>query len=99
MLGEMEIKAAEKLLAPRGAFVRTYCNTGANVRDVSEMLEWFPYDLVLISTHCGDPDGYRWTYEYQDSEGLNRRLVVDIALSVGSTDEPELHPILTGHRA
>jgi hypothetical protein len=85
-----EIKAAERLLAPRGAFVRTYFNDGANVRDVGEMLEWLPYDLVVISTHCGDPDGHRWTYEYEDSEGRSRRLVVDIALSVGSTDEPNL---------
>jgi hypothetical protein len=85
-----EIKTAERLLAPRGAFVRTYCNDGANVRDVGEMLERLPYDLVVISTHCGDPDGHRWTYEYEDSEGLNRRLVVDIALSVGSTDEPNM---------
>jgi hypothetical protein len=85
-----EIRAAERLLAPRGAFVRTYCNEGANVRDVAEMLEWLPYDLVVISTHCGDPDGYRWTYEYEDSEGRSRRLVVDIALSVGSTDEPNM---------
>ncbi len=85
-----EIKAAERLLAPRGAFVRTYCGDGANVRDVGEMLEWLPYDLIVISTHCGDPDGHRWTYEYQDSEGRERRLVVDIALSVGSTDEPNM---------
>lgn len=85
-----EIKAAQKLLAPRGAFTRTYCNEGASVRDVGEMMEWFPYDLVLISTHCGDPKGYRWTYEFKDSEGYDRRLVVDIALSVSTTDEPNM---------
>jgi hypothetical protein len=85
-----EIEAAAKLLAPRGAFVRVYSNDGANVRDVGEMMEWFPYDLLLISTHCGDPNGYRWTYEFKDSEGYDRRLVIDIALSVGSTDDPKI---------
>ncbi len=75
-----EIEVAAELLAPRGAFVRVYSNAGANVRDVGEMMEWFPYDLLLISTHCGDPDGYRWTYEFKDSEGHDRRLVIDIAL-------------------
>lgn len=85
-----EIQVAEDLLAPRGAFVRVYCNAGANVRDVGEMMVWYPYDLLLISTHCGDPDGYRWTYEFKDSEGIDRRLVIDIALSVARTDDPNM---------
>jgi hypothetical protein len=85
-----EIEVAAELLAPRGAFVRIYSNAGANVRDVGEMMEWYPYDLLLISTHCGDPEGYRWTYGFKESEGHNRRLVIDIALSVGSTDDPNI---------
>src|SRR5260221_1293624 len=46
------------------------------------MIQHFPYDLLLISTHCGDADGWRWTYEFTDSEGTNRTLVVDIAIGV-----------------
>ena len=30
--------------------------------------------LLLFATHCGDAPGYRWTYEYQDSEGIDRSL-------------------------
>jgi hypothetical protein len=47
------------------------------------MIELFPYDLLIIATHCGDVSGYRWTYEFIDSENIPRKLVVDIALGVG----------------
>ena len=65
-----EIGAAERLLPPRGAFIRSYYGQGANVRDVNDMMELFPYDLMIIATHCGDVAGHRWTYEYTDSEGI-----------------------------
>lgn len=75
-----EITAAERLLAPRGAFIRNYYGAGANVRDVTRMVELLPFDLLIIATHCGDVDGYRWTYEFQDLEGIDRTIVVDIAI-------------------
>jgi hypothetical protein len=46
--------------------------------------------LLLIATHCGDVSGYRWTYEFKDSEGHDRELVVDIALGVGQTPDPAM---------
>jgi hypothetical protein len=85
-----EIGAVETILGPRGAFLRTYYGPGANVSDVKRMMELFPYDLLLIATHCGDVSGYRWTYEFKDSEGSNRELVVDIALGVGQTPDPNM---------
>lgn len=54
-----EIQAAIDLLEPRRAFIRVYQDRAANVRDVSDMMEHFPYDLLIIATHCGDSDGYR----------------------------------------
>lgn len=39
-----EIAAAERLLPQRGACIRTYYGAGANVRDVTTMMELFPYD-------------------------------------------------------
>lgn len=85
-----EIEAAEKLLPPRGVFLRCYNGPGANVRAVTEMIELFPYDLLIIATHCGDASGYRWTYEFTDSEGIKRKLVVDIAIGVARTDQDDL---------
>ena len=46
------------------------------------MIELYPHDLLLISTHCGDAEGWRWTYEFVDREGHHRTLVVDLAISI-----------------
>lgn len=93
-----EIEAAAKLLPERKIFVRRYEGRGANVRAVSEMVDLFPYDLLLFATHCGDASGYRWTYEYRDSEGINRKLVVDVAIGVGHTDEEDMLRVMQYNR-
>ena len=85
-----EIAAAERLLPPRGAFIRTYFGAGANVREVTRMMELLPYDLMIVATHCGDVSGFRWTYEFKDSDGIDRVLVVDVAIGVGRTDEEHM---------
>ena len=48
------------------------------------MIDHYPYDLLLIATHCGDSSGYK------DSEGLDRTFVVDIAIGLAHTDDPEV---------
>jgi hypothetical protein len=85
-----EIQSAVDLLKPRFAFIRMYQDRAADVRAVSEMLEYFPFDLLIIATHRGDSSGYRWTYQFTDSEGLQRTLVVDLAIGVARTDDPEI---------
>ncbi len=82
---EPEIDAAANILSEQRLFVRVYQGPGADVTSVSEMIELFPYDLLIIATHCGDVSGYRWTYEFVDSENIPRKLVVDIALGIGTT--------------
>lgn len=85
-----EIEAAVRLLKDRRAFIRVYQDKAANVRDVSDMIEHFPFDLLIIATHCGDSSGYRWTYEFTDSEGIDRTLVVDLAIGLARTDDPNI---------
>jgi hypothetical protein len=85
-----EIGAVETTLGPRGAFLRTYYGPGANVSDVIRAIELFPYDLLIIATHCGDVSGYRWTYEFKDSESYDRKFVVDIAFGVGQRSDPNI---------
>ncbi len=85
-----EIDAAVSLLLPHGIFLRKYEGPAADVTSIAEMIELFPYDLLLIATHCGDVSGYRWTYEYEDSEGYLRTLVVDIAVGIGRTNLKDL---------
>ena len=85
-----DIAAAIKLLPQRGMLVRSYEAAAANVREFSDMKELFPYDLLVIATHCGDAPGYRWTYEFVDTEGIARILVVDIAVGFGATDDRDM---------
>ncbi|THD57114.1 MAG: hypothetical protein E8A46_01855 [Bradyrhizobium sp.] len=85
-----EIDAAAKILSQQRLFVRVYQGQGADVTSVSEMIELFPYDLLIIATHCGDVSGHHWTYDFTDSEGLPRKLVVDIALGIGRTEDEDL---------
>jgi hypothetical protein len=88
-----DVEVAERLLPAKGCFVRGYIGRGATVRAVAEMVELFPYDLLIIATHCGDTPGYRWTYEFKDSEGIDRRLVVDIAIGIANTNDPEMYNV------
>lgn len=76
-----EIDAAARILSERGMFVRGYSSRGANVRDVSDAVDHFPYDLAIFATHCGDAHGLRRSYEFPDATGLTRRLTVDVAVS------------------
>lgn len=84
-----EITAAARALADRGALVSVRHGPGASVRQASRTIELFPYDLLLISTHCGDADGWRWTYRYPDREGRERTLVVDVAISAAEIPNNE----------
>jgi hypothetical protein len=52
------------------------------VYQAANTISLFPYDLLLISTHCGDAPGWRFTYKFIDSEGLPRHLVVDVAVGI-----------------
>jgi hypothetical protein len=62
------------------------------------MVELFPYDLLLFATHCGDADGYRFTYEFDDASGRTRRLVVDTAIGIGQTDDPDILNVMQFER-
>lgn len=84
-----EIDAASVLLADRGLFVRGHRGAGATVHMVSQMIELYPYDLLILATHCGDADGVRQTYEFTDADGRVRRLVVDSAIGVGDPKSPD----------
>lgn len=77
-----DIEFSIEALTRRGMFAKVCSSSAATVRNVSRLLYWFPYNLLLISTHCGDSSGYRWTYQFTDSEGIDRVLVVDLAIGI-----------------
>ncbi|MEO9168295.1 MAG: hypothetical protein ABI230_07830 [Aestuariivirga sp.] len=79
-----EIEVAKKFLPPRGAFLRGYEGNAADVRTVGKLLDWLPYELLIIATHCGDAAGFRWTCKFKDSQGKERVFVVDVAPGMGA---------------
>jgi hypothetical protein len=83
-----EIEPTARGLAARGLFVSARRDAAADVSSVDRAVSYYPYDLLLFATHCGDPSGCRWTYEFVDSEGRRRELVVDVAIGVGQSDDP-----------
>ncbi|WP_144421150.1 hypothetical protein [Ahrensia marina] len=93
-----EVKAVAQSLAKRRVFVRGYPWKTANVRDITNTVELFPYDFLLFATHCGDTDGYRFTYEFNDSSGQTRRLVVDTAIGVARTNDPDMLNVMQFQR-
>jgi len=88
-----EIPRTTESLYRKGVFVRGYNGEVATVRNVQQEVELFPYDLLLVATHCGDPPGWRWTYEFQDSEGIDRVLVVDVAASFSRVGPDLIHVV------
>ena len=55
-----EVEEAATILSDRKLFVRGYFGPNATVRKVQQAIELFPYDLLLIATHCSDASGYQW---------------------------------------
>ena len=84
-----EVEFVAKALASRLALVRGYRGPVATVNEITRMIELLPYDFLLIATHCGDANGWRWTFEFVDSEGLERVLVVDVAIGVSHVPAQE----------
>lgn len=93
-----EVEAVARSLAKRSVFVRGYLWKTANVREITNTVELFPYDFLLFATHCGDADGYRFTYEFNDASGRTRRLVVDTAIGVAQTDDPDMLNVMQFER-
>ena len=81
---ESEIDTVKENLGQRGMILKILRKAGANVYDVTRNIGLLPYDFLLISTHCGDASGWEWTYEYEDSEGIQRELVIHTAIGVGA---------------
>lgn len=90
-----EVDTVVDVLCRRGALIREYQGERATVRTVYEAIEFFPYDLLFISSHCGDVEGWQWTYNFKDSAGKDRELVVDVAASFGVSPGDELVSVRT----
>jgi hypothetical protein len=78
-----EIEIIAESLCENKTLVRVQAGPQARVAKIHFLTETLPFDIVVISTHTGDVSGERVTYEFKDSEGLSRRLVIDHAVGFG----------------
>lgn len=76
-----EIETARTTLTNTGVFTKALRRKNATVHQVANTIRLYPYDLLLISTHCGDVTGERCTYDFVDSSGRSHRLVADIGVA------------------
>lgn len=77
-----EIQEIARTLANNGTLVRVQSGHRATAYRIQALIDTLPFDIIVLSTHAGDAPGERATYEYIDSEGINRRLVIDHAISI-----------------
>lgn len=84
-----EVDVAIKSLCGSGVFTKMLADRNASVRQVARTIELYPYDFLLISTHCGDDRGWRRTYEFKDRGGRQRTLVVDVAAGISWSDDSD----------
>ena len=78
-----EIPAINHALLKNGTLTRVVRGPAATQARVQFILDLLPHDIVVLSSHAGDAPGARITYAYPDSDGRQRRLVVDRALGIG----------------
>jgi hypothetical protein len=84
-----EIKLAADCLSLRGIFSRVYQGAGAKVYEITQAIDHFPYDILVLASHCGDTGGYRWKYEFTDSNDKRRQLIVHKAIGVGDPNKSD----------
>ncbi len=78
-----EITEISDRLRGRGGFVRILAEGGATVLNVHQNIEFYPYDLLVISTHADETSGRRVTYQFTDRHGCQHEITVDEGVGLG----------------
>jgi len=78
----VDAQTALTRLTDMGVLSKALRGRVATVHQAAKTITLFPYDLLLIATHCSDAPGYRCTYEFVDTDGRPRTLVVDVTAGV-----------------
>jgi hypothetical protein len=80
---ESESATFMKSLVPRNLIVRKLHSADATINNAHLFLSTFPADLILITSHAKEVEGYRTTYVYKDTENIERKLIRDEAIALG----------------
>ena len=78
-----EIKEISDSLREQGGFVRILAERSATVLNVHQNIEFYPYDLLVISTHADETSGRRITYQFTDRDGCQHEITVDEGVGFG----------------
>lgn len=90
--GEVEVIA--RALQRNRTMTRVLTHRAASVGRVTDLLDFMPHDVIVISSHAGDAQGERVTYQYGDDEGRQRTLVVDQTQSITYDRVEDKYPVL-----
>ena len=93
-----EVPAINQALLKNGTLTRVVRGPAATQTRVQCLLDLMPQDVVVISSHAGDAPGERITYEYPDTDGRRRRLVVDQAIGIGYDRSEDKFNVMHYHR-
>jgi len=85
-----ETEIIVKRLRNRKSEVILLTQERAKVYVVDHMINFFPFDFLFIAAHAAEVSGDRLTYQFKDSEGKDRTLVVDRALGFGKKPGEDL---------
>lgn len=91
----VDARTALERLTDMGTLSKALRGRVATVHQASKTITLFPYDLLLIATHCSDAPGYRCTYEFIDADGRARRLVLDETAGAEIEDPRDEHVHVT----
>ena len=69
LFGSDETSEIEKLLTNDNYVVRGILGRQATVRNLSDHVMFYPFDILHICSHGGETDGYFVTQEYSDRKG------------------------------
>lgn len=93
-----EMDSIAQSLYRNGTLIRVQAGQRATVAKVHLLAETLPFDIIAISTHAGDVAGERITYQFKDSEGISRRLVIDHAVGFGYDPQTDKVLVQQYHR-
>lgn len=89
-----EIDAIAKALNKNHTLTRILPHRAATISRVQHMMDFLPQDVIVISSHAGDAQGTRVTYQYEDDDGRQRTLVVDQTHSIGYDRTEDKFPVM-----
>ncbi len=86
---ESETRDVWHALEEKGIEILDLTGSRATVYRFMQLIERYPYDFALISSHAGEVDGKRVTVEFTSSKGVKYTVVYDLYASFARVSESD----------